>query len=48
MSSVCKGHMKILLIYFKYIAYGAVRIGVIGRLDKIFGLGLNFFFRGRN
>jgi hypothetical protein len=47
MSRLCKGHMKILLIYFKYTAYGAVRIGIIGRLGKIFGAGLNFF-RGRN
>ena len=43
MSRVCKGRIKIILIYSKYLACKAVRIGIIGRLGKIFGLGLNFF-----
>jgi hypothetical protein len=43
MSRVCKGRVKNILIYPKYRAYGAVQIGIIGRLGKIFGVCLNFF-----
>jgi hypothetical protein len=43
MSRYYKECMKALLVYFKYIACGPVRIGIIGRLGKIFSVGLNFF-----
>ena len=46
MSRICKGHVKILLIYSKHLAFQAARIGIIGRLGKIFGVGLNFFGGG--
>ena len=44
MSREYKGHVKMLLIYSKYMACRAVQIGIIGRLGKIFGVGLNFFY----
>jgi len=47
MSRIYKGHVKYILIYFKYLVCGVVKTGIIGRLGKIFGVGLNFF-RGRN
>jgi hypothetical protein len=43
MSRFCKEHVKKLLIYSKYLAFEAVRTGIIGRLGKIFDIGLNFF-----
>ena len=35
---ICKN----ILIYSKYMTHKAVGIGIIGRLGKIFGVGLNF------
>jgi len=43
MSSIYKGHVKNILVYFKYLAQEAVRMGIIGRLGKIFCMRLNFF-----
>ena len=43
MSRICKGQVKNILIYPKYLACKVVRIGIMGRLGKIFGVGLNFF-----
>ena len=43
MSRFCKGHVWILSIFLVDWRCQAVRQGIIGRLGKVFGVGLNFF-----
>jgi len=43
MSRLYKGHVKKTLIFSKCVACKAVSTGIIGRLGKIFSVGLNFF-----
>ncbi len=43
MSSAYKGYVKNTSIYFKYSAFDTVRMGIMGRLGKIFCIRLNFF-----
>ncbi len=43
MSSVCKGHVKEMLIFSEYLGFRVASLGIIGRLGKIFSVSLNFF-----
>ncbi len=47
MSRVCKGSVKEILIFSVYLGFGAASLGIIGRLGKIFSVGLNFFGGGK-
>jgi hypothetical protein len=43
MSSICKGHMWKISAFLVDWRCQAVKRGIIGRLGKVFGVGLNFF-----
>ena len=47
MSRVCKGRVKEILIFSVYLGFMAVSLGIIGRLGKIFSVGLNFYCGGK-